>query len=127
MEAKPGLAYAPDFPGGTIEKGETNEHALIREIKEELGIDITDAPRKYITQCGSPFLGFSVTMFLVWANIHDVNLSEEHCMFSWVTLEEMRNMPWWGGYRQLFREVEKYLEHINDAEFAEYKKAITYV
>lgn len=29
-----------EFPGGKIEKGETREEALIREIKEELNMDI---------------------------------------------------------------------------------------
>ena len=29
-----------EFPGGKIEKGETKEEAIIREIKEELTIDI---------------------------------------------------------------------------------------
>lgn len=125
-DSNPGPAYAPDLPGGSLEPGETIETGLVREVKEEIGIDISDAPRRHLMQCGIPMVGYTVAVYLVWANIRDVRLDTEHCMFSWLTLEEMRALGWWGGYRQLFSQLEQHLQHIEPVAFPEYRKAIAY-
>mgnify|MGYP000849574406 CR=1 FL=1 len=125
-EEYPGPAYAPDFPGGTLNLGETSEQGLIREVKEEIGIDLTHAPRRPLMYCSLPMMDYAVDIYLVHANIRDINLDEEHCMFSWLTLEQMRALPWWGGYRHLFNQLEQHLSGLETAEFIEYTEAIAY-
>ncbi len=124
--SNPGPAYAPDLPGGSLHRGEALERGLIREVQEEIGINISAAPRRQLMQCGVPFAGYSVVVYMVWANIRDIRLDTEHCMFSWLTLDEMRAQPWWGGYRHLFAELEKHLQLNGQADFAEYRQAISY-
>jgi 8-oxo-dGTP diphosphatase len=58
-----------DFFGGHVETGETPERALVREVKEELGIDLEqwDFFRKYVCTEGDVYPNVKR---IYWAKIH---------------------------------------------------------
>ena len=116
-------AYIPDFPGGMVEPGESMEQALIREVQEEIGIDISHAPREELIGVEVPFRIYTIKLYLVWANIRDIELDHEHCMFSWLTLDQMRRLHWWRSYKRMFTAIEDKLVNLGDREFVEYREA----
>jgi 8-oxo-dGTP diphosphatase len=56
------LAGLWEFPGGKVEQGESPEHALIRELAEELGIDIAPADLSPLTFASHSYPDFHLLM-----------------------------------------------------------------
>lgn len=82
-----------EFPGGKIESGETQEQALIREIKEELEVDINNL--EYLTTINYDYPKFHLTMHCFICEICGGKLTlNVHNEVKWVSLEELKNQNW---------------------------------
>jgi 8-oxo-dGTP diphosphatase len=83
-----------EFPGGKIEKDETAEACLIREILEELHINI-----KITKQLNSNIHQYSETKiiklipFICELLSGDIKLTE-HANFLWLSKNELLNLDW---------------------------------
>lgn len=82
-----------EFPGGKVEVGETQEKALIREIKEELELDITNL--NYLTTVEYDYHSFHLIMHCFICEICGGTLSlNAHNDAKWVSLEQLASQKW---------------------------------
>lgn len=87
------LALKWEFPGGKVELGETQQEALIREIKEELSADIEVLD--YITTVNHQYSTFNLTMHVYFTKIINGKLIvSEHTGYKWLTREELMSLDW---------------------------------
>lgn len=82
-----------EFPGGKIECGESQEEALIREIKEELELDINISD--FLTTIDYDYPNFHLTMHCFICQIYGGKLNlNVHNDAKWITFDEIDNQKW---------------------------------
>lgn len=82
-----------EFPGGKVEKGETKEEALIREIKEEL--DTVIKVDSYLDTIEYDYPDFHLSMDCFICSIVEGNLVlKEHEDSKWIKKEEIDTLNW---------------------------------
>ena len=82
------LAGKWEFPGGTVEDGETPEQCLKREMKEEFDIDVTVS--RYLTESIYHYDHGSIRLLAYITHWQDgVISSKVHDEYKWVSIDEM--------------------------------------
>lgn len=82
-----------EFPGGKIESGETKEQALVREIKEELNIEIS--VDKFAIDIEYQYPNFYLFMSCFMCSIKEGSIELlKHNDGKWITKEELNTLNW---------------------------------
>ncbi len=82
-----------EFPGGKVEKGESEEEALVRELKEEMDYEVT-IDRHFIT-VNHDYPDFSLTLSCYLCTGKDDKFTrKEHRDHRWLTPNEMKGLDW---------------------------------
>jgi 8-oxo-dGTP diphosphatase len=87
----PELAGLWELPGGKVAVGETDEAALVRELKEELGADVTVGARLGLDIALNPttaLRAYRVTQ--TGGTLHPI----DHRALRWITAGELDDLDW---------------------------------
>lgn len=82
-----------EFPGGKVEIDENEEECILREIKEEINIEIEILGRLMPSVYQYPTFTINLIPFVAKYLDGEINLAE-HCDFRWVDKSDLMNLDW---------------------------------
>lgn len=97
-----------EFPGGKIENNETSKNALIREIKEELEIDINIDEYLTCVEYDYPNFHLSMECFICSLDNDTIQL-HDHSTIKWIDInDDIKNINWVPADVLVVKAIKKY-------------------
>ncbi len=87
------VSFKWEFPGGKIEEGETNEQTLVRELHEELDIDVKI--NRFIYQVEHDYPDFHLSMAVFDCELVSKQIKMNvHKGIKWLKPENLMELDW---------------------------------
>ncbi|MFX1266837.1 MAG: NUDIX domain-containing protein [Promethearchaeota archaeon] len=103
-----------EFVKGHIEPGETETETIMRELKEETGIDSANIVNgfnevyDYYFKFRGQKIHKRVSCYLIKSRTKDVNLSFEHEGFKWLTIDKAIKQVTYDNAKELLKKAKKF-------------------
>lgn len=98
-----------EFPGGKVEKGETPENAIVREIKEELDTEIK--VKEYFDTVEYDYPNFHLSMKCYICSVLSGKLElKEHEAARWLDSDSLLSVDWLPADLGLVEKLKQYLK-----------------
>jgi 8-oxo-dGTP diphosphatase len=81
-----------DLPGGHIEPSETPSYALVRELREELGIEIAHPREPPLQIVADAQMHLSIWIVSTWTGTPSNLAPDEHDELRWIALHEINSL-----------------------------------
>jgi mutator protein MutT len=92
-----------EFPGGKVEKGETLEEAIKRELKEELDIEVR--VKGVLSEVKYNYPEGEIELYLLEVESNEEPKLKEAIEKKWVSLEETKELELCPADRELIRKI----------------------
>lgn len=98
-----------EFPGGKVEEGETPEHAIVREIEEELKVTIKPELLLHTVEYDYPKFHLTMHCFISTIVTGKIELLE-HEAAKWLSSEELNSVAWLPADAEVASKLKEYLD-----------------
>lgn len=84
-----------EFPGGKVEENESNSIALMRELEEEMDLNVLISEEDYFMSIDHEYPDFHIIMHSYLCHVDHPNFNmKEHAAYQWLLREELSQLDW---------------------------------